>query len=187
MKAMPILLTVILGYLCYQPCIAGNPEWQKEMKVPRVSLHGEVRAQKYAAEYNSFKSKYNPSAIRKGPDPCKMYKRKEITGWVLLGVGAGSLAGGGYMLYTGVKHIVNTVNNDIQNSEVSSSGISHRDVNFVIAGSVLSLLGLVLTPTGLGMGISGTVRYHKYCAQGAASKYYISPNFDKGLGVAARF
>lgn len=122
----------------------------------------------------------------RNPDFCKQYKRQEISGWVLLGVGAGSLAGGSYMIYKGVTDVLNR-NSTINVNDPTPSGpvLSKHDITFISVGSALGFAGLVLTPTGLALGITGTVRYNKFCGRSA---YLITPGMDNnGLGVTANF
>ena len=117
-------------------------------------------------------------------DPCKQYKRREIAGFVLLPVGIGAIAGGAVMINKGIIDIENHVNT-INAGEPSTAYVPRHDIVLVTAGAALGVIGLALAPTGLAMGISGAVRYRKYC--GRARSFYISPDTQQGLGVACTF
>ena len=174
MKIIKVLLIIALLVWYFQRSLAGNPAWLTQLPAPKVELSHPASAM------------VPPPVAFHNPDFCKQYKRQEITGWVLLGVGAGSVAGGSYLIYKGVTDVLNA--NSTFNIESNASYhpvISQRDVTFLSVGGALGLVGLVLTPTGLALGISGTVRYNKYCGR---TSYLISPALDSnGLGISARF
>jgi hypothetical protein len=173
MKAIKIIFILLLLLWYFQRSLAGDPEWLTRLPAPQMGIKVATPPALMAPPRN--------------PDFCKQYKRQEISGWVLLGVGAGSLAGGSYLIYKGVTDVLNN-NSTIHVNDAGSTGpnISKRDITYIGVGSAMGLVGLVLTPTGLGMGISGTIRYHKYC--GGRSSYLIKPAIDNyGLGLAATF
>jgi hypothetical protein len=175
MKTLKILLILLLLLAYFQRSLAGNPVWLSELQAPQIGLSN-LKTEPAAT----------PSILIRNPDYCKQYRRQEITGWVLLGVGAGSIAGGSYMIYKGVTGIINS-NSSITVNDVSSPGVvvSRRDITYISVGAALGFAGLVLTPTGLALGITGTVRYNKFCGR---TSYLITPALDNnGMGISAYF
>ena len=117
-------------------------------------------------------------------DPCKQYKRREIAGFVLLPVGLGLAGGGSYMVYKGAVDISNNVIT-INAGEQQGPYIPKHDIVLVSAGAAMAIVGLVLAPTGLSMGVSGAVRYRKHCG-GSARSFYVEPA-KQNTGMAFRF
>ena len=87
------------------------------------------------------------------------------------------------MIFKGINDIhssIETINGN--NPEMPS--VPKHDIVLVSAGAAMDIIGLVLVPTGLALGVSGAVRYRKYCSNGRA--FYISPS-NQGLGLACKF
>lgn len=163
-----VLLPIVSLHL-----MAGNPNW--ELIAPKPEVHLQT------AEAASFKQ--SAYAYRNAPDPCKHYKRQEIAGFVLLPVGVGAIIGGTVMINKGINGISASINT-INGNEPGSPTVSRHDIVLVSAGAALGLIGVVLAPTGLVMGISGAVRNHKCC--GSYRSFYIVPS-TTGMGMACRF
>jgi hypothetical protein len=111
---------------------------------------------------------------------CLTYKRKMIAGWVMFPVGVGAIIGGGYMMYTAAVNVQTRLNE----SEDNVVTVTNRDKTLFIAGGVTTLLGLVIAPTGLGMGINSTIKYKRRCNARALN---FAPTTRNGLGFAMRF
>lgn len=111
---------------------------------------------------------------------CLTYKRKMIAGWVMFPVGVGAIIGGGYMMYIAAVNVQSRFNE----SEDNVVTVTNRDKTLFIAGGVTTLLGLVIAPTGLGMGINSTIKYKRRCNVRALN---FAPTTRNGLGFAMRF
>ena len=157
---------------------AGDPNWEVIAPVPQI--------QAKTLEPISFKQACTTRlAATSNWDVCKQYKRREIAGFVLLPVGIGMAVGGGYMVYRGVLDIQNNVNNNINNDGQGGAYVSKHDIVLVSVGSAMSIIGLVLAPTGLSMGVSGAVRYRRHCGNNAHT-FYIGPD-KQATGLACTF
>lgn len=111
---------------------------------------------------------------------CLTYKRKMIAGWVMFPLGVGAVIGGGYMMYTAAVNIQTRLNE----SEDNVVTVTYRDKVLLGAGGAVTLLGLIMAPTGLGMGINSTIKYKRRCN---ARVLNFTPTTRNGLGFAMRF
>jgi hypothetical protein len=153
--------------------IGGTPNW--ELIAPKPEIHLK------STEPVSFKQ--SSYAYRAAPDPCQHYRRQEIAGFVLLSIGVGAIIGSAVMINRGVNDISANVNT-INGNEPTAPNLPRHDIVLVSAGASLGLIGIILAPTGLALGITGAVRYHKYC--GSYRSFYIAPS-SNGTGLACRF
>jgi hypothetical protein len=86
------------------------------------------------------------------------------------------------MMYTSTAAVIDDATNNFRYRNIQS--INKTDMEFAGVGSALAFVSLVLTPYGLAMGISGTVRYKNSPYR---STYIITPAIDNGVGVSAQF
>lgn len=168
-----IFATVVTPIFCAN-LMAGSPNW--ELIAPKAEVHLKTE------EASSFKqSSY--AFHNQSDDRCREYKRREIAGFVLLPVGVGAIIGGSFMVYKGVNGIHNA-NGTIDGNNPQTPNVPKHDIVLIGAGAAVGIIGLVLAPTGLVMGVGGAVRFRKYC--GKAQAIYIAPSTE-GFGLACRF
>ena len=174
MKTLKWIFATVLLPIFGANLIAGTPNWELIAPKPEVHLKTDEAA--------SFKEE-SYAYRNQGDDRCREYKRREIAGFVILPVGLGMIGGGAFMVYKGVNDIHN-VNITIDGNNPQTPSVPKHDVVLIGAGAAVGIIGLVLAPTGLSMGVGGAVRYRRYC--GKPQSIYLAPSTE-GFGLACRF
>jgi len=180
MKTSKIFLTGVCLVAGIYLAFAGNPVYKPQTSPQQKTEAFEGRSILFLTGTNAPDEKqYKPF------DDCKLHKRRQITGFILLPVGLGAMAGGAYMCYVGGKNLANSVStSDIYSPESAGSGINKRDIALVGIGAATAFVGLILAPTGFILGLQGSLRRHRYCRE--EKSFYITPS-QRGLGMAATF
>jgi hypothetical protein len=156
---------------------AGNPVQINQQQTQEVAMN-------YSAKRSLFLNT-TPDKQYKEFDQCRMFKRKQIAGFLILPIGLGAIAGGTYMTYVGGRNIANSFStSDIYSPTSIGSGVQKRDEVMVGVGAATILVGMVLAPTGLVMGLHNSVQRHRYCRE--EKTFYIMPS-KSGMGLACQF
>lgn len=177
MKTAKILLCLLLN-MGYVVCtLAGNPEVKKAIL---------VNAAQYGAAGISTKSVLYRTPEHEIPEPnyCRQYRTREIAGFTLAGLGVAGIAGGAYMTYIGANGVAHAVTDNVVNFPEQRPPVRKNDLVLTGVGAATAFIGLIFVPTGLAMGITGTVRYNKNCPR--ERTFYVAPT-TKGLGIACKF
>ena len=174
MKTIKWIFAAVLLPIFSVNLMAGSPNWELIAPKPEVHLKTDE-----AASFKQGSYTYG----NQGDNRCREYKRREIAGFVLLPVGIGAIIGGSFMVYRGVSDIHNS-NGTINGNNPETPSVPKHDIVLISAGAAVGIIGLVLAPVGLSMGIGGAVRFRKYC--GKAQTFYIAPSTE-GFGLACRF
>ncbi|MES2619555.1 MAG: hypothetical protein V4615_01800 [Bacteroidota bacterium] len=175
MNAMKYIILSLVFTVINLSAQAGNPVWETKIKAPRANTLNKIPA--------NFSVPV--AEEKKGFDKCKVYRNKQVAGFVLLPVSLGMMAGGTYLIYTGAKNIVNRTN--IGFSGVSTE-VSKEDKLMIGVGAGLGFVGAVLFPTSLILGIKGGTNYNRDCrgGSGTGSTLHIRPT-GNGINMALKF
>ena len=170
MKACKIILSLLLLHLALGAVFAGDPLELPGLKEPVFASPASKSELSHSVLFTRRDSNYEAS-------------KRPIAGWLLLGIGAGALTTGTILVSKGLNDMLKPASTG-DNSLLSRAAQGH-DVVLISAGGALAFTGLVLTPTGLIMGVAGKVRYNKYAPP---TPYLLTPVCDSyGIGMCAYF
>lgn len=189
-----VLVPVIIFLFCTGSVQAGTPVWQDELiATAKLENSRDVKQQSILVRKH-----HTAAAAADDLDCCRDYKGKQIAGFIIMPVGLIFMAGGSYMAYVSANNIINEVTNAINVFPEKSKGIAERDIARIGWGVGMAVVGLALFPTGLAMGIRGTVKVKKFCGRSYGSLEYENYNYNnrrafyvapsaKGLGFTCSF
>jgi hypothetical protein len=177
MKAFKIFFCMLLFMVSARFVSAGSPE---------INPAVQIKAREFGFNAGGRSILYRNSANVKPGEPnyCRQYRTREIAGFTLVGLGVAGVAVGSYLTYVGANAVARAVTDNVMNFPEQRPPVKKRDLVMTAVGASTAFIGLVFIPTGLAMGITGTVRYNKNCPR--QRSFYLAPS-TRGLGLACNF